>query len=104
MPPVGYNNAVTYYMTIPTLLSRIVETDMEKPKIFEIIRLVQLQLGQIEVNEDDRLVEDLGAESADIANIVASAEEKFAITFLESEIATIRTSLDLYHLVSVKRE
>ena len=104
MPPVGYNNAVTYYMTIPTLLSRIVETDMEKPKIFEIIRLVQLQLGQIEVNEDDRLVEDLGAESADIANIVASAEEKFAITFLESEIATIRTPLDLFQLVSAKRK
>ena len=43
--------------------------------IEEIISLVSLQLGVKDIAETHRLVEDLGAESADIANIVATLEE-----------------------------
>jgi len=65
----------------------------------EIRKLVELQLGKRNVHDGDRLVEDLGAESADVANLVAAAEEKYGITIKESEIARIFTPLDLFELV-----
>jgi len=65
----------------------------------EIRKLVQLQLGKRDVREDDRLVEDLGAESADVANLVATVEEKFQVTIKEAEIAYIYTPADLFELV-----
>ena len=65
----------------------------------DIQKLVALQLGIRIVAEYDRLVEDLGAESADVANIVAAVEEKYHIVVKESEIAKIFTSTDLFELV-----
>jgi acyl carrier protein len=67
--------------------------------IEEITRLVGVQLGKRNVQAGDRLFEDLGAESADIANIVTAAEDKYQIVIRESEIAGIRTPSDLLHLV-----
>lgn len=66
----------------------------------EIKKLVSLQLGVRDVHEDSLLVEDLSAESADVANIVAALEEKYQITVKETEIAKIRTPADLFELVS----
>lgn len=68
----------------------------------EIRKLVSLQLGVREVGDDSLLVEDLGAESADVANIVAVLEEKFQITVTEPEIAWIRTPANLFELVNGK--
>jgi len=65
----------------------------------DIKKLVALQLGIRLVAEDARLVEDLGAESADVANIVAAVEEKYHIVVKESEIAKIFTPVDLFELV-----
>ena len=65
----------------------------------EIKKLVGMQLGKRNVNENDRFVEDLGAESADVANIVATVEEKYKITIKEAEIAHIFTSADLFALI-----
>jgi len=65
----------------------------------EIIKLVELQLGKRGLRENDRLVEELGAESADVANLVAAAEEKYGIAIKESEIARIFTPVDLFELV-----
>ena len=65
----------------------------------QIIKMVELQLGKGDVKNNDRLVEDLGAESADIANLVAAIEEKYNIAVKESEIARIFTSADLFSLV-----
>ena len=65
----------------------------------EIIKLVELQLGKRKVEDTDRLVEDLGAESADVANLVAAAEEKYRINIKESEIARIFTPADLFELI-----
>ena len=67
--------------------------------IDEINRLVGLQLGKRNVHETDRLLEDLGAESADVANLVGAVESKFGIIVSESEIARISTPLDIYELV-----
>jgi acyl carrier protein len=65
----------------------------------EIKRMVGLQLGAREVREDALLVEELGAESADVANIVAVLEEKYRIAVKETEIVKLRTPADLYELV-----
>jgi len=65
----------------------------------DIQKLVALQLGVRIVAEQDRLMEDLGAESADVANIVAAVEEKYHIVVKESEIAKIFTPTDLFELV-----
>ena len=65
----------------------------------EIRKLIELQLGVRDVQDDDRLVEDLKAESADVANLVAAAEEKYGIAIKESEIARLFTPADLFALV-----
>ena len=67
--------------------------------IEEINELVALQLGIPAVASQDRLMEDLGAESADVANIIAAVEEKYHIVVKESEIARIFTHADLLELV-----
>ena len=72
---------------------------MSRVSIDEIKKLVGMQLGKRNVNESDRFVEDLGAESADVANIVATVEEKYGITIKEAEIASIFTASDLLALV-----
>ncbi len=66
-------------------------------------RLVRLQLGLRTVKASDRLVEDLGAESADVANIVAAAEERYGVEIKESEIARLRTISDLFELIRTRR-
>jgi acyl carrier protein len=65
----------------------------------DIKRLIGLQLGARKVGEHDRFMEDLAAESADVANIIAVVEEKYQITIKESEIAKIFTPVDLFELV-----
>ena len=67
--------------------------------IEDITRLVGLQLGKKGVQPTDRIVEDLGAESADIVNIIATAEEKYDIFIDESELAQIQTVNELYDAV-----
>ena len=70
----------------------------------EIKKLVGMQLGKRNVNESDRFVEDLGAESADVANIVATVEEKYGITIKEAEIARLLTPTDLFALVQKRAQ
>lgn len=72
--------------------------------IDDINKLVGLQLGKRSVKDNDRLIEDLGAESADIANLVAAVESKYGITIKESEIGRIFTPLDVYTLVLSKSQ
>ena len=72
---------------------------MSEVRLEDIKRLVGLQLGVHNVGEHDRLLEDLAAESADVANLIASVEEKYKITIKESEIAKIFTPNDLFKLV-----
>ena len=67
--------------------------------IDEIRTLVSLQLGIQGVNQDDRIVETLGAESADVMNIVVAIEDKYQLLIDEGDLAQIHTVADLFHLV-----
>ena len=71
--------------------------------IDEIRDLVAVQLGARGVAAGDRLVEDLGAESADVVNLVAALEDKYAIAVDEEEIADLRTVRDVFELVRRRR-
>lgn len=70
--------------------------------IDEIKDLVRVQLGLKQVKLEDRIIEDLGAESADIVNIIAALEDKFQILIPEEEIGDIRTVEDLFVLTQSK--
>ena len=66
--------------------------------IDEIRQVVSVQLGVVDVRPRSRIVEDLGAESADVVNIIASLVDKYRVTIGEEKIAEIETVADLYDL------
>jgi len=75
---------------------------MDKKMLVElddIAKTVGLVLGRRNVAPSDRIFEDLGAESADMLNIVVTVEEKYGITIDEMCVPSIRTIVDLYELV-----
>ena len=73
---------------------------MSVVSMFEIKRIIGLQLGIKTIQDNDQLVEMLGAESLDIANIIAAVEERYQIRIMESEIPKISTALDLFTVVN----
>jgi len=75
---------------------------MTNVSIDDINKLVSLQLGVRNVTADVLLVEELGAVSADVVNIIAILEEKYQIVVKETEIAKIKRPADLLSLVSGK--
>ena len=75
------------------------ESRMPKVNIQEINQLIEYHLGVHDVQDNDRLLEDLGAESADLANIVASIEAKYSIMVTETEIANLYTPKDIFELI-----
>ncbi|MCP4419029.1 MAG: hypothetical protein GY805_20625 [Chloroflexi bacterium] len=68
----------------------------------EICSLVRLQLGIRQVNGDDHLLENLDADSVDVVNIVATAEEKYQIEIDEAELTQLQTVSDLHQLIQQK--
>ena len=67
--------------------------------IEEVQALVRLQLGKRTVADEDRLVEDLGAESADLVNIMAAAEDRFGVSFEGADISKVRTVHELFEFI-----
>lgn len=65
----------------------------------DIKTLIAGQLGAASVNETDRIVEDLGAESSDVANIIAAIEDKYHIQVPEGSIKSIATVRDVFSAV-----
>ena len=65
----------------------------------EIGRTVGLVLGRRDVKIDDRLIEDLGAESMDVLGVMVALEEKYGVTIDETTAASVSTVRDLYEVV-----
>jgi acyl carrier protein len=61
----------------------------------EVQDLVARQLGRHRVALDDRLVEDLGAESIDLVTLVAVLEEAYDVSVDEERLPLIHTVRDL---------
>ncbi len=70
-----------------------------KPTLADIQTVIRLQLGLKKIEAEDHLVEQLGAVSADIVNIIVAIEEKYDIEVEESALGDIATVADLFHLV-----
>ena len=69
----------------------------------ELRDLVARQLGRPDVGLDDRLIEDLGAESMDLVTIVAVVEENYQISIDEERLPLIRTVRDLANEIALLR-
>jgi acyl carrier protein len=65
----------------------------------DVCRTVSLVLGRRGVKADDRLIEDLGAESIDVLGVMVTLEEKHGVTIDETAIARVSTVRDLYDVV-----
>jgi len=66
----------------------------------DILQLVGLQLGRTDVRAEDELQADLGAESADVANLVAVLEDRYGVEIDEEELPDLVTVEDLYRRVA----
>lgn len=76
--------------------------DAGKPMMNDIKTIISLQLGVSGVSAEDRILEDLEAESADVVGIIAAQEDKFQIIIDEEEIPRVTTVQDLCQLVQAK--
>jgi acyl carrier protein len=64
-----------------------------------VAEVVAIQLGHPRPQQSDRLIEDLGAESADLVNLAAAIDDRFGVFIGEEALAELRTVADLEELV-----
>jgi acyl carrier protein len=62
----------------------------------------QLSVSADEVKEDSKFVEDLGADSLDVVELVMALEEKFDIEIPDDEAEKIRTVKDVVNYIENK--
>ncbi len=60
----------------------------------------QLRLEAEDIADDASIIEDLGADSLDVVDIVMAFENEFGTTVPEDEIADLRTVRDLADFIS----
>jgi acyl carrier protein len=66
----------------------------------DILIIIRVQLGLDSILPEQRFMEDLGAESADMVNIIANTEDKYNISFEEEDIPAIRSVQQLFDKVN----
>ena len=69
-----------------------------------VAEMVAIQLGHAAPQPSDRLIEDLGAESADLVNLAGAIDDRFGVVIGEEDLAAIRTVADLEELVRRRLE
>lgn len=72
---------------------------MEPPTQQEVVKMVELALGASRVQPGDRFIEDLGAESVDIVNLISTVEGRFGIHLPEEQLPELRTPAELQRAV-----
>lgn len=55
----------------------------------------QLMLDEADIKDESRLVEDLGADSLDLVQLLILLEKEYAVTFEEDEIKDVKTVGDI---------
>jgi acyl carrier protein len=66
------------------------------------ILVFHLGIEEVKVTDSARLVEDLGADSLDVAEILMSCEEKFDIRIPDLESTGLRTAGDVVGFVAAR--
>ncbi|MCA9982031.1 MAG: hypothetical protein KDD89_14405, partial [Anaerolineales bacterium] len=70
----------------------------------DICTIVRLQLGLKQVRPSDLLLAELGAQSFDVVNIVATIENKYQLFIEESDLAQIERVADLHRVAQEARD
>jgi acyl carrier protein len=65
----------------------------------DVCRTVGLVIGRQGVSGSDRLMQDLGAESIDVLNVMVTLEQKYGVSIDEAAMAGVATVSDLHQLV-----
>ena len=72
-------------------------------KIIKIISK-QLRIAESEITAQASIMEDVGADSLDLVEIVMAIEEEFDVAILDSEITDMKTVGDIAKYVDGKRK
>lgn len=76
---------------------------MEHEDIFDKVKDViveQLNVDEADVNEDASFVDDLGADSLDIVELVMALEESFSVSIPDEEAESIKTVGDAVSFIA----
>jgi acyl carrier protein len=76
---------------------------MEREELLEKVKAViveQLNVEEDDVTEDASFVDDLGADSLDIVELVMALEEEFGISIPDEEAENIKTVGDAVYYIS----
>jgi acyl carrier protein len=65
----------------------------------EIAELVGAQLGVEKVSGKHHLIQELGAESVDLVNILSVLVDKYKVDIVETDLVDVKTVADLVQLV-----
>ncbi|MDH4140770.1 MAG: acyl carrier protein [Coriobacteriia bacterium] len=80
---------------------------MENEAIMEKVREVivdQLNVDEGDINVESAFIDDLGADSLDIVELVMALEDQFGISIPDEEAESIRTVGDAVKYISVNTE
>ena len=66
------------------------------------ILLEQLDIDEKDIKLDSKLIEDLGADSLDVAEIISAIETEFNVEFKKEELNDIETIQDIIVLLEKK--
>lgn len=69
----------------------------------DVLTLVCIQLGCAAARMDDRIVENLGAESLDVLNLLVAVEIRYGVTIDEERAYQLATVEDLFREISERR-
>ena len=78
---------------------------MDRNAIFAKVKeflLMQLPVDESKITEDARMVEDLGADSANLMMLIMDLEEEFGTTVEDEALGTIRTVGDIVDYIQKK--
>lgn len=73
-----------------------------KKSMFEEIKeilLEQLDIDEKDIKLDSKLIDDLGADSLDVAEIVSAVENKFNLEFSKEDLNKVETIQDIINLL-----
>lgn len=64
----------------------------------------QLQIDPSKISEDTDIVEDLGADSLDIVEVLMELEQTFSVSVPDEQIADFRTPRDIYSFIASQKD